>query len=127
MTDAREKAIERLAAMLSRLTWDYEAIDAFEVLTGDEATAAEMRRARRDGNYVTSERRVAGALLSAIGPIAIDPALVERYAKANEGWEQPWPEGAGPGGPYAESVHAALAAAAISLADAVLAQLRAKP
>jgi hypothetical protein len=123
MTDARVKAVEGLATLLGRLTWDYEAIDVFEALTGDEATAAEMRQARRDGNYVTSERRVAGALLNTLGLFAVAPALVEAVEKARkeDGGQMIYGYGGETGSTsmYADACR--------DFTEAVLAQLRAKP
>jgi hypothetical protein len=123
MTNAREKAIERLAAILAGRMENTSTVTGAE----EDGVAMLSALALHRPHIAEKIRNHAAVIFDALGLVAIDPALVERYAKANEGWEQPWPEGAGPGGPHAESVHAALAAAAIPLADAVLAQLRAKP
>jgi hypothetical protein len=123
MSDAREKAVERLASVLVALHWSARAIKSIEHQTGlCFQDALEETVARGAVTYPTAVR-AAERLLD--GLVAIDSALVEAVEATRKG--SPVQDsrrnvlGHAKRAPDQDAAHTA---AKVDLADAVLAQLR---
>lgn len=113
MSEAREKAVERLAKAIH---WTQDG-----VLPRAEHVAGFVEAADDAAQITAEDMKSADALMREIGLVAIEPALVEAVARA-----QAWTNERH----TAEAVqrsHIALRREKLAIADAILAQLGAKP
>jgi hypothetical protein len=115
MTDAREKAIERLAAILAGRMENTSTVTGAE----EDGVAMLTALALHRPHIAEKIRNHAAVIFEALGLVTVDPALVEAVEKADAAAPET--------SQCPECFRNAQTDARETLADAVLAQLRAKP